>query len=247
MRDLEGKISLVTGASRGIGRATALALAARGARVALGGRDEEALAETAHRIGEAGGEARVVPLDVTSEAAAGRAVKNVLESWGSIDHLVNNAGITRDGLLLRARAEDWQAVIDTNLGGTLRVTRAVLRSMLKARAGRIVNVSSVIGEMGNSGQTVYGASKAGIIGFTKSLAREVASRSITVNCVAPGFVDTEMTQGMPHEARNALLRDIPLGRVGTASEVADGICFLLSDAASYITGAVLRINGGLLM
>ena len=247
VRDFEGKISLVTGASRGIGRATAVALAARGARVALGGRDEEALAETARQIDEAGGEARVVRLDVTSDEAVKAAVEGLLDVWGRIDHLVNNAGMTRDGLMLRARTTDWQAVIDTNLGGTFRVSRAVLRPMLKARAGRIVNLSSVIGEMGNSGQTIYAASKAGIIGLTKSLAREVASRAITVNCVAPGFIDTDMTRSMPGEARDDLLSRVPLGRAGTAADIADGIGFLLSDAAAYITGTVLRINGGLLM
>jgi len=155
--------------------------------------------------------------------------------------------MTRDGLMMRARNEDWHAVIDTNLGGTFRVSRAVLRPMLKARFGRIVNVSSVIGEMGNVGQTIYGASKAGVIGLTKSLAREVAGRCITVNCVAPGFIDTDMTRRMPGEARDDLMSRVPLGRAGTAAEIADGICFLLSDAAAYITGTVLRINGGLLM
>ena len=247
MQDFEDKISLVTGASRGIGRATAVALAARGARVALGGRDEDALAETARQVNEAGGEARVISLDVTSDEAVTAAVRCILDAWGRIDHLVNNAGMTRDGLLMRARPTDWHAVIDTNLGGTIRVSRAILRPMLKARGGRIVNVSSVIGEMGNSGQTIYAASKAGIIGLTKSLAREVASRAITVNCVAPGFIDTDMTRSMSGEARDDLLARIPLGRVGTAADIADGICFLLSDAAAYITGAVLRINGGMLM
>lgn len=247
MQDFKDKISLVTGASRGIGRAVAINLAARGARVALGGRDEKALAETARQVNEAGGEARVVHLDVTSDEAVTDAVQSIIQAWGRIDHLINNAGMTRDGLLIRARTTDWQAVIDTNLGGTFRVSRAVLRPMLKARSGRIVNVSSVIGEMGNSGQTLYAASKAGIIGLTKSLAREVASRTITVNCVAPGFIVTDMTRNMSDEARDELLSRVPLGRAGTTSDIADGIAFLLSDAAAYITGTVLRINGGLLM
>ena len=247
VKPYRGKVSLITGASRGIGRATAVVLAARGARVALGGRDEGALAETARQVTDAGGESCVVTLDVTSEKAIASAVKRLVADWGGIDHLVNNAGMTRDGLLMRARSEDWDQVIDTNLGGTFRVTRAVLRPMLRARTGRIVNVSSVIGEMGNSGQTAYAASKAGIIGFTKSLAREVASRSITVNCVAPGFIDTDMTRGMEGEARKTMLESIPLGRPGAPEDVAGCICFLLSDAASYVTGAVLRVNGGLHM
>ncbi|MFQ5720571.1 MAG: 3-oxoacyl-[acyl-carrier-protein] reductase [Acidobacteriota bacterium] len=247
MRDLDGKTSLVTGASRGIGRAISVALAARGARVALGGRDETALAETAAEINGNGGHSQVLSLDVTSETAVAEAVKTILATWGRLDHLVNNAGMTVDGLLMRARGEDWDRVIDTNLGGTFRMSRAALRPMLRARSGRIVSISSVIGEMGNSGQTLYAASKAGIIGFTKSLAREVASRSVTVNCVAPGFIDTDMTRAMPESARDELLADIPLGRAGTPAEIAEGVCFLLSDAAAYITGAVLRINGGLLM
>lgn len=247
MRDMEGKVSLVTGASRGIGRAIAVSLARRGARVALGGRDEAALAETARAVSDAGGEARALSLDVTSEDAVTGAVKSLVADWGGIDHLVNNAGLTRDNLLMRTRADDWNVVIDTNLGGTYRVSRAVLRPMLKARAGRIVSVASVIGEMGNAGQAAYAASKAGIIGFTKSLAREVAGRKITVNCVAPGMVDTDMTRAMPDEARTALLASIPLGRAATAEEVAECVSFLLSDAAAYVTGTVLRVNGGLYM
>ena len=245
--DFHDKVSLVTGASRGIGRATATALGAAGARVALGGRDEAALAETAELVESAGGEALRLSMDVTSEDSVVGAVAEALEAWGRIDHLVNNAGMALDGLLMRFRPADWDKVVETNLGGAYRVTRHVLPAMVRARTGRIVNLASVIGEIGNAGQTAYGASKAGIIGFTKSLAREVASRGITVNCVAPGLVETEMTRNMPAKARDELLSHIPLGRAGTTEDVAGAIRFLLSDPASYLTGVVLRVNGGLFM
>ncbi|MFQ5669923.1 MAG: 3-oxoacyl-[acyl-carrier-protein] reductase [Acidobacteriota bacterium] len=245
--NLNGQVSIVTGASRGIGRAGACMLARRGARVALGGRDQDALEETGRLVAAAGGEFRLCHLDVTDEDSVRAAIEGIMSSWGRIDHLINNAGVTRDGLLIRAREKDWQAVMDTNLGGLFRMTRRVLPIMLRARSGRIVNLGSVIGETGNPGQTGYAASKAGIMGFTKSLAREVASRSITVNCVAPGFIDTDMTRSMGEKARADLLRRIPLGRAGTPEDVARSICFLVSDDAAYITGAVLRVNGGLHM
>jgi len=245
--EANGTVSLVTGASRGIGRAVAVALAGRGGRVAIGGRDEAALAETARLVAEAGGEARMVVLEVTDEDSIERGVSGVLEAWGRIDHLVNNAGVARDALLLRVRSADWQAVLDTNLGGAMRLSRAVLPAMLRARAGRIVNIGSVIGEIGNAGQTAYAASKAGLIGLTKALAREVASRSITVNCVTPGLIDTEMTRNLPEKARAEMAARIPLGRLGTPADVAGAVVFLLSDAAAYVTGAVLRVNGGLHM
>ena len=241
------KVSLVTGASRGIGRATAVRLAADGGRVALGGRDQEALEVTATQVREAGGESLILSLDVTSADSVKEAVARVIADWGAIDHLVNNAGVSRDALLMRARPEDWQAVIDTNLGGVYRVSREVVPRMLRARAGRIVSLTSVIGETGNPGQTVYSASKAGIIGFSKSLAREVASRGITVNCVAPGLITTEMTDTMPERARDDLMGRIPLGRAGSPQDVAAAIRFLLSEDAGYITGAVIRVNGGLYM
>jgi 3-oxoacyl-[acyl-carrier protein] reductase len=215
--------------------------------VALGGRDADALAETAKLVEAAGGEALRLSMDVTSEDSVAGAVARTLEGWGRIDHLVNNAGMALDGLLMRFRPADWEKVVETNLGGAYRVTRHVLPAMVRARSGRIVNLASVIGEIGNAGQTAYGASKAGIIGFTKSLAREVASRGITVNCVAPGLVETEMTRNMPEKARDELLSHIPLGRAGTTADVAGTIRFLLSDAASYLTGVVLRVNGGLFM
>jgi 3-oxoacyl-[acyl-carrier protein] reductase len=241
------KVSLVTGASRGIGRATAVRLAADGGRIALGGRDREALEATAQAVAEAGGEPLILTLDVTSAESVKEGVTEVVTRWGGIDHLVNNAGMTRDGLLMRSRPDDWDAVIDTNLGGVYRVSKEVISRMLRARSGKIVNLSSVIGETGNPGQTVYSASKAGIIGFSKSLAREVASRGITVNCVAPGLIKTEMTDTMPEQARDELLGRVPLGRAGSPEDVAAAIRFLLSADASYITGAVIRVNGGLYM
>jgi 3-oxoacyl-[acyl-carrier protein] reductase len=241
------KVSLVTGASRGIGRATAVRLAADGGRIALGGRDQQALESTADLVRQAGGEPLPLALDVTSADSVKEGVARVISQWGGIDHLINNAGITRDALLMRARPEDWQAVIDTNLGGVYRVSREVVPRMLKARKGRIVSLTSVIGETGNPGQTVYSASKAGIIGFSKSLAREVASRGITVNCVAPGLIKTEMTDSMPEQARDDLMGRVPLGRAGSPEDVAGAIRFLLSDDAGYITGAVIRVNGGLYM
>jgi 3-oxoacyl-[acyl-carrier protein] reductase len=244
---MKGKSALVSGASRGIGRAVAVALAGEGARVGLGGRDEGALAETARLVREAGGEALVLPLDVTSEGSVREAWKTFQAAYGALDCLINNAGVTRDGLLVRTKTQDWQTVLDTNLGGVFRLTREVLPAMLRARGGRIVSISSVIAESGNAGQTTYAASKAGIIGFTRSLAREVASRAITVNCVAPGYIETEMTADLPDKVREGMLASIPLGRAGTAAEVAACVCFLLSDAAAYVTGATLRVNGGLYM
>ncbi len=207
----------------------------------------DSLAETARRVQEAGGEPLVLALDVTSDESVAAAVAAVMEKWGRIDHLVNNAGITRDSLLMRTRSEDFAAVMDTNLGGVYRVSKAVVPRMLKARTGRMVNLSSVIGETGNPGQTTYAASKAAIIGFTRSLAREIASRGITVNCVAPGLIETEMTTAMPVAARDDLLSRIPLGRPGSPDDVAGAIRFLLSEQAGYITGSVIRVNGGLYM
>ena len=241
------KVSLVTGASRGIGRATAVRLARDGGRIALGGRDLDALQATADLVREVGGEPLPLSLDVTSADSVKEGVARVISEWGGIDNLVNNAGITRDALLMRAKPDDWQAVIDTNLGGVYRVSREVVPRMLKARTGRIVSLTSVIGETGNPGQTVYSASKAGIIGFSKSLAREVASRGITVNCVAPGLITTEMTDTMPEQAKDDLMGRVPLGRAGSPEDVAGAIRFLLSEDAGYITGAVIRVNGGLYM
>jgi len=241
---VSGKVVLVTGASRGIGRAIAEALAAAGAAVVLGARDEAKLAEAVDAIVSIGGRASAVSLDVCHRESVDAALAAVLQRHGRIDGLVNNAGITRDNLLLRMKAEEWEAVLSTNLTGVYHCTQAALRPMLKQRSGRIVNVTSVVGITGNAGQANYAASKAGVIGFTKSIAREVASRSITVNAVAPGFIDTEMTAAMTDKAKEAVASSIPMGRVGKPEDVAGAALFLLSDAAAYVTGQVLGVDGG---
>ncbi|MFQ5894954.1 MAG: 3-oxoacyl-ACP reductase FabG [Nitrospinota bacterium] len=246
-RLLEGQVALVTGANRGIGRAAARALAEEGATVGLGARDPEAAQPVIAELVQAGHEVKALRLDVTDAASVEQAVGELEEEYGRIDILVNNAGTTRDGLLLRMRPEDWEVVLDTNLTGVYRVTRAVLRGMVKRRAGRIVNLSSAVGVMGNPGQANYAASKAGILGFTKAVAREVASRGITVNAVAPGLIETDMTRGLPEAARQALLERVPLGRAGAPEEVARCVVFLASPWASYITGEVLHVGGGLYM
>ena len=244
---LSGKVALVTGASRGIGRAIAKVLASRGATVALGARDQARLAEAVAEIESAGGKAEALALDVADRASVDAAFEQILKKHGRIDHLVNNAGVTRDNLLLRMKRDEWDAVMATNLTGTFNCTQAALRPMLKQRSGRIVNLTSVVGITGNAGQANYAASKAGIIGFTKSVAREVASRSITVNAVAPGLIETDMTAAMTEMAREAITMSIPMGRVGRPEDVAEAVRFLVSLEASYITGQVVRVNGGLLM
>ena len=244
MMDLTGRIALVTGASRGIGKAIAGRLAARGAHVVAAARGENAKA-VAEEIAGGGGRGEFISLDVTEAGASEAAVADVVKRHGRIDILVNNAGIAKDQLMLRMKRDDWDAVIGTNLTAAFVLTQAVLKPMLKQRAGRIVSISSVVGQTGNAGQANYAASKAGLIGFTKSLAREVASRNITANVVAPGFIDTDMTRAVPEAVQKAWLEGIPVGRLGAAEDIADAVCFLASEKASYITGHVLAVNGGM--
>jgi 3-oxoacyl-[acyl-carrier protein] reductase len=244
MIDLSGRIALVTGASRGIGRAIARQLATQGAHVVAAARGDNARA-VADEIAGAGGLADGVALDVTAAGAAEEIVRATLERLGRIDILVNNAGIARDQLMLRMKREDWDAVLATNLTGAFALTQAVLKPMIRQRGGRIVCISSVVGQSGNAGQANYAASKAGIIGFAKSVALEVASRGITVNVVAPGLVDTDMTRELTGTAREEWASRIPLRRLGTPDDIASAVCFLASDEASYITGQVLAVNGGM--
>ncbi len=244
---LRGRVTLVTGASRGIGRAVALLCAERGSDLALAARGEEALQSVARECAGRGVRVETLVMDVGDAESVRAGAEKAARALGRVDHLVNNAGVTRDGLLLRMKREDWDRAVQVNLGGAYEMTRAVLPAMVKARYGRIVNVSSVVALMGNPGQANYCSAKAGLIGFTKSLAREVASRQITVNAVTPGFIDTEMTRTITPEAREKMTELIPLGRLGTPDDVAAGIGFLLDPDAAYITGAVLNISGGLYM
>ena len=244
---MEGRVALVTGASRGIGQAILLELGRRGATVIGTATSESGATAIGAAIQAAGlkGEGRV--LNVTDPAQVDGLIEDILKAHGSLDVLVNNAGITRDNLLMRMKDEEWDDIIATNLTSVFRLSRAVLRPMLKARRGRIISIASVVGVMGNAGQTNYGAAKAGMIGFSKSLAREVGSRNITVNCVAPGFIDTDMTRALPEAQRQALLQHIPLGRLGAAEDIAQAVAFLASDQAAYVTGTTLHVNGGMYM
>jgi 3-oxoacyl-[acyl-carrier protein] reductase len=244
---MEGRVALVTGASQGIGRACALLLAGSGARVALAARNEEKLAAVAQEIAAAGGEAATFRLDVASEDEVKAVVKAAIERFGKLEILVNNAGITRDQLVMRMKRADWDAVLNTNLTGAYLCIQAAVGSMLRQRWGRIINITSIFGQMGQTGQANYSASKAGLIGLTKAVAREVASRNITVNAVAPGYIATGMTETLAPELKEAVLKMIPLGRAGSDLDVAHAVRFLASDEAAYITGAVLNVNGGMLM
>jgi 3-oxoacyl-[acyl-carrier protein] reductase len=244
MMDLSDRVALVTGASRGIGRAIAGRLAARGAMVVAAARGDNA-GPVAAEIAAAGGRAEAVPLDVTASGAAEEVVKGLMERHGRFDILVNNAGIARDQLMLRMKREDWDAVIATNLTAAFALTQAALKPMIRQRRGRIVSISSVVGQGGNAGQANYAASKAGLIGFSKAVALEVASRGITVNVVAPGLIETDMTRAIADGARQEWETKIPLGRLGTPDDVAAAVCFLASDEASYITGQVVAVNGGM--
>ncbi|MER3401912.1 MAG: 3-oxoacyl-[acyl-carrier-protein] reductase [Armatimonadota bacterium] len=242
---LEQRVALVTGAGRGIGRAVALTLAQAGAKVGVLSRTEANAYETAQAIEQAGGTAFPLADDVAQSASADQAVEAVVRQWGRLDILVNNAGITRDTLLLRMKEEDWDAVLQVNLKGAFLFTRAALKPMMKQRWGRIVNITSVVGLTGNTGQANYAAAKAGLIAFTRSVALEMGSRNITCNAIAPGFIETDMTESLPEQVRTYALQKIPLARLGTPQEVAYGVLFLCTELASYITGQVLCIDGGL--
>ena len=244
---MNDKIALVTGATRGIGRAIALALGKRGATVVGTATTEAGASAITSYLGEKAIKGKGITLDVTDPSALDQALAAIQGEFGDIAILVNNAGITRDTLLLRMKDEDWDAVIDTNLKSSFRLCRAVLRAMMKARFGRIINIGSIVGSSGNPGQVNYVAAKAGLVGLTKSLAQEVGSRGITVNCVAPGFIDTDMTKALTEDQKSKLLDHIPLGRMGRPEDIAEAVAYLASDEAGYVTGSTLHVNGGMYM
>jgi 3-oxoacyl-[acyl-carrier protein] reductase len=244
---LDGKVALITGASRGIGHAIAFALAKAGATVAGTATSEAGAAAISTYLGDAGCKGNGYKLDVNNGAETQTVLAAIESQHGSVAILVNNAGITRDNLLLRMKDTEWDDIMDTNLKAVFRLSKLVIRSMMKAHYGRIINITSVVGSMGNAGQVNYAAAKAGVVGFSKSLAKEVGSRNITVNCIAPGFIETDMTRALPDEQKKALLAHIPLGRFGQAQEVAAAVAFLCSDGAAYVTGSTLHVNGGMYM
>lgn len=244
MFDLSGKIALVTGATGGIGGAVAKTLHSFGAEIIATGRKEDALAKLADELGS---RVHVLVGDLGNKDAADKLVADAEAVAGKIDILVNNAGLTRDGLFIRMKDEDWQKVLDVNLTAAFLLSRAAVRGMMKRRMGRIINISSIVGAIGNAGQANYAASKAGLIAMSKCLAQEIAARNVTVNCVAPGFIETPMTDAIPEEARNALIAKIPMDRLGTPEDVANAVAFLASDEAAYITGQVIHVNGGMAM
>lgn len=244
---LEGKLALVTGASRGIGKAIADTLGAQGATVIGTATTESGAEKISERFNEAGIKGRGMCLDVSDDASVDAVMKSINDEYGAVTILVNNAGITRDNLLMRMKSDEWDSVVDTNLTSVYRVCKACLRAMMKARVGRIINIASVVGASGNAGQTNYAAAKAGMFGFTKSLAQEVGSRGITVNAVAPGFIDTDMTRELPEAQKEALLAAIPLARLGSPDEIASVVAFLASEAAAYVTGETIHVNGGMYM
>ncbi|MBX3327167.1 MAG: 3-oxoacyl-[acyl-carrier-protein] reductase [Nitrospira sp.] len=244
---LQGRTAIVTGAAQGIGRAIAETLAQAGADIAVADLDPSRSSETVAAVEKLGRKALNLKVNVADTGEAKAMVEQVLKAWGKVDILVNNAGITRDGLLLRMKDEDWNLVLQINLNGTFHCTKAVLQPMTKQRYGRIVNIASIVGVMGNAGQANYAASKAAVIGFTKTVGREYASRNVTVNAVAPGFIDTAMTHGLSADIKDTLLKQIPLGRLGTPADIAAAVRFLVSEEAAYITGHVLHVNGGMLM
>jgi 3-oxoacyl-[acyl-carrier protein] reductase len=244
---LDGKVALVTGASQGIGEAIAKRLAAQGATVVCAARTLSKLQEVADAITQAGGKADVLAADLSDTASVKAAVATTIERHGALHILVNNAGITRDKLLIQMKEEDWDAVIDTNLKGAWTAIQAATKPMMKQRYGRIINIASVVGQMGNAGQSNYVAAKAGLIGLTKSVARELASRNVTANAVTPGYIETAMTAGLPEDVKAEFTKQIPLGRMGTAEDIAASVAFLASEEAGYVTGQVLSVNGGMYM
>ena len=247
MNNLENKVAIITGASRGIGKVIAEDIAKAGATVVCVSRSQSDIDNVANSINKNGGSAIAIACDISNGKQYQELAKSVIEKFGSIDILVNNAGVTKDGLIMRMSEDDWDIVINTNLKGAFNGTKAVTRHMMKQRSGRIINISSVVGLIGNAGQANYAASKAGLIGLTKATAKELASRGITANCIAPGYIETDMTKQLSDKIRDALIQQIPLGRIGQAKDIASIVCFLASDDASYITGQTFTVDGGMVM